>query len=430
MTYDQKQLGTALMLYGGGSQMTMTSAGRCDDALERNCYWAGQAAEYSHWGSGFPFLRFSSPDWYLASECHGYSLCEASMVRGEAHPRGVPHATEMICDSFGQQLDRTKTFDTFVIGPENAAAMRQILDPACGSGSFLLHGDTGAGKSHLLSALAQAAIQQGQNVRFLTAEYLFWRFATGRLEADLRRTEPVVDLLLLDNAEYFDSKAITPDFRRAIALLKAHARRMVVSSNQVPWTMAGLDPAVHALLFQELVVELKPLEQKTLHWINRNRGATSAKNDYADNEWHKSQISPPDENWVAFIHQIASDKGRGQSPWLKLGRLFDVYLAVDAVGGLYDASLAEVLSLHVDAVVPEARDVLLFLLADELGKDLKDLADCFGETVAIAEKMRTSVRNRLHQEGLISERVSILRKAINDGLARERWYLGHGNGLK
>ncbi|MEX2745595.1 DnaA/Hda family protein [Rhizobium mongolense] len=430
MTYDQKQLGTALVLYGGGSPTTMTSAARCNGALEARYHWEGQAAQCLQWGSGFPFVNLSSSDWHLASECHRYSLCETSMVNAVSHPHLVPRAKEMICDSFGQQLDRTKTFDTFVIGPENAAVMGQILDPACGSGSFLLLGDKGTGKSHLLSALAQAAIQQGQNVRFLTAEYLFWRFATGRLEADLKRTEPVVDLFLLDNAEYFNSKAINHDLRKAIALLKAQARRMVVASNQLPWTMASLDLTLHALLFQGLVVELKPLGQETLHWINRTQGAASAKNEYADTGWHTSQVSPWDEGWIAFIHQITIDKERGPSPWLKLGRLFDVYLAVDAVGALYDASLAEVLSVHVDAVVPEARSVLLFLLADDLGQDLKDLADCFGETVAAVERMRMSLRYRLDQGGLIFERVSILRKAIDDGLARQRYHLGHGNVVK
>src|SRR5690606_38820780 len=93
---------------------------------------------------------------------------------------------------FGSPLDSRFTFDTFVEGSSNRvalAAAKTIAEAGAGAVRFnplFIHAGVGLGKTHLLQAIANAAIDSPRNSRvvYLTAEYFMWRFATAIRDND------------------------------------------------------------------------------------------------------------------------------------------------------------------------------------------------------------------------------------------------------
>ena len=110
----------------------------------------------------------------------------------------------------GSPLDPRYTFETFVDGASNRvalAAARTIAEAGSSAVRFnplFIHASVGLGKTHLLQAIAAAALQRQDKPRvvYLTAEYFMWRFATAiRDNNALSFKEQLrdIDLLVIDD---------------------------------------------------------------------------------------------------------------------------------------------------------------------------------------------------------------------------------------
>ncbi|TXH82411.1 MAG: chromosomal replication initiator protein DnaA, partial [Rhizobium sp.] len=120
---------------------------------------------------------------------------------------------------FGSPLDSRFTFDTFVEGSSNRvglAAAKTIAEAGTGAVRFnplFVHATVGLGKTHLLQAIANAAVQnpRGLRVVYLTAEYFMWRFATAIRDNDaltLKDSLRNIDLLIIDDMQFLQGKMI------------------------------------------------------------------------------------------------------------------------------------------------------------------------------------------------------------------------------
>jgi len=120
---------------------------------------------------------------------------------------------------FGSPLDTRFTFETFVEGSSNRvalAAAKTIAEAGAGAVRFnplFIHAGVGLGKTHLLQAIANAAIDSPRNPRvvYLTAEYFMWRFATAIRDNDaltLKDTLRNIDLLVIDDMQFLQGKMI------------------------------------------------------------------------------------------------------------------------------------------------------------------------------------------------------------------------------
>nr|WP_272211959.1 DnaA/Hda family protein [Marinicella sp. W31]MDC2877850.1 DnaA/Hda family protein [Marinicella sp. W31] len=93
---------------------------------------------------------------------------------------------------FGSPLDPFFTFDSFVEGASNRvafAAAKTIAESSMAAVRFnplFIHSSVGLGKTHLLQAIANAALAapEKQRVVYLTAEYFMWKFATAIRDND------------------------------------------------------------------------------------------------------------------------------------------------------------------------------------------------------------------------------------------------------
>lgn len=169
---------------------------------------------------------------------------------------------------FGSPLDGRYTFDNFVEGTSNRvalAAARTIAEAGAGAVRFnplFIHSNVGLGKTHLLQAIANAAIRapRAPRVVYLTAEYFMWRFATAIRDNDaltLKESLRNIDLLIIDDMQFLQGKMIQHEFCHLLNMLLDSARQVVVAADRAPWELESLDPRVRSRLQGGVAIEME-----------------------------------------------------------------------------------------------------------------------------------------------------------------------------
>jgi chromosomal replication initiator protein len=185
---------------------------------------------------------------------------------------------------FGSPLDSRFTFDTFVEGSSNRvalAAAKTIAEAGAGAVRFnplFIHAGVGLGKTHLLQAIANAAIDSPRNPRvvYLTAEYFMWRFATAIRDNDaltLKDSLRHIDLLVIDDMQFLQGKMIQHEFCHLLNMLLDSAKQVVVAADRAPWELESLDPRVRSRLQGGMAIEIEgPDYDMRYEMLNRRLG--------------------------------------------------------------------------------------------------------------------------------------------------------------
>jgi chromosomal replication initiator protein len=188
----------------------------------------------------------------------------ASAVSAAASARTTASGSPL----FGSPLDSRFTFDTFVEGGSNRvglAAAKTIAEAGSGAVRFnplFVHATVGLGKTHLLQAIANAAVQnpRGLRVVYLTAEYFMWRFATAIRDNDaltLKDSLRNIDLLIIDDMQFLQGKMIQHEFCHLLNMLLDSAKQVVVAADRAPWELESLDPRVRSRLQGGVAIEME-----------------------------------------------------------------------------------------------------------------------------------------------------------------------------
>jgi len=187
----------------------------------------------------------------------------ATNVMPKESPR-VHHHTPL----FGSPLDSRYTFSSFVEGASNRvalAASRTIAESGAGAVRFnplFIHSSVGLGKTHLLQAIAAAALANPRSPRvvYLTAEYFMWRFATAIRDNDaltLKESLRNIDVLIIDDMQFLQGKMIQNEFCHLLNMLLDSAKQVVVAADRAPWELESLDPRVRSRLQGGVNIEME-----------------------------------------------------------------------------------------------------------------------------------------------------------------------------
>jgi chromosomal replication initiator protein len=172
-----------------------------------------------------------------------------------------------------QPLDRSHTFESFVIGPGNrlahAAALAVAELPGEAYNPLFLHGPPGLGKTHLLGAIVEYLERNHPelHIHYTTAE----RFTTEFVAA-LRRDGPEafkaryreLDALLIDDVQVLEGKLHTEEeFVHTFNTLHAAGKQIVLSSDRPPEALSRLAERLRDRFDWGLRVELEPPDLRT-----------------------------------------------------------------------------------------------------------------------------------------------------------------------
>jgi len=169
----------------------------------------------------------------------------------------------------GPAVDESQTFDSFVVGASNqlahAAVMRVANANAGQALSFnplYIHSAAGLGKTHLLNALA-ARIRQsqpGRKVLVLTAERFMYGFIHAIRARDTLAFKDQfqnVDVLLIDDFQFLQGKAMQQEFCHAFNSLVDSKRQVVVAADVPPAQLDTIDQRMRSRLMGGLVIDIE-----------------------------------------------------------------------------------------------------------------------------------------------------------------------------
>ena len=193
-------------------------------------------------------------------------LVETSAAGGGHKNANSGHEEALV----GSPLDRRLCFASFLVGRSNQlafSAAQRVADVRCGQppaySPLYVHSAVGLGKTHLLQAIAHAAAAQGLRVIYLTAERFMYGFVAAlqsQTAIAFKEALRSIDLLIFDDAQFLQGKAIQNEFGHALNALLDAGRQVVVAADRPPADLESLEERVRSRLAGGLCVEMGALD--------------------------------------------------------------------------------------------------------------------------------------------------------------------------
>lgn len=211
----------------------------------------------------------------------------------------------------GSPLDRRLSFASFLVGRSNQlafSAAQRVAEDRCGQppafSPLYVHSAVGLGKTHLLQAIAHAGAAQGRNVVYLTAEKFMYGFVAAlqsQTAIAFKEALRSIDLLIFDDAQFLQGKAIQNEFGHALNALLDSGRQVVVAADRPPADLESLEERVRSRLAGGLCVEMTALDDALRMKILEARIAVA----HAQNPHF--EVSPA---VLAFVARSITSNGR------------------------------------------------------------------------------------------------------------------------
>jgi len=170
-------------------------------------------------------------------------------------------------------LNPRYTFDHFVVGVGNqfaqAASFAVATDPAKSYNPLFIYGGTGLGKTHLLHAIGNLALERNPRLRicYITAEKftneLIYCLRTNRMP-DFKEKYRNVDMLLVDDVQFIAGKQRTQEeFFHTFNDLYSSRKQIVVSSDKFPKEIPDLEERIQSRFEWGLVADIQAPDMET-----------------------------------------------------------------------------------------------------------------------------------------------------------------------
>ena len=349
---------------------------------------------------------------------------------------------------FGSPLDSRYTFDAFVEGASNRvalAAAKTIAEAGAGAVRFnplFIHSSVGLGKTHLLQAIANAAIHspRAPRVVYLTAEYFMWRFATAIRDNDaltLKDSLRNIDLLIIDDMQFLQGKMIQHEFCHLLNMLLDSAKQVVVAADRAPWELESLDPRVRSRLQGGVALEMEAPDYDMRLEMLTTRLEIARKDD--------TTLDIPAEI-ISHVARNVTSSGRdleGAFNQLIFRRSFEPNLSVERVDELlahlvgaaeqkrvriediqrvvsrhYNVSRQELVSNRRTRVIVKPRQIAMYLAKTLTPRSFPEIGRRFGgrDHTTVLHAVR-KIEELISGDTKLSHEVELLKRLINENNA-------------
>ena len=184
----------------------------------------------------------------------------------------------------GIRVDRTKTFDNFIVGPNNniaqAAAKAVALTPGKEGKypSLYIHSNSGLGKTHLLHAVANEIAERHPEytICLTTArdfmEEMISLLKTNKITEFVRKYTERIDILMIDDIHELKNKEATQDqFFHVFNEMHNRGKQLIFTSDKRPKEIDGISERIKTRLQWGLVVDIQTPDIETRLAILRRK---------------------------------------------------------------------------------------------------------------------------------------------------------------
>ncbi len=196
----------------------------------------------------------------------------AEVVRQPAPVRNAATAAQiqsLLSPEHKGPAEASQTFDNYVIGSSNQlahAAVMRVANAMPGQvlsfNPLYIHSAAGLGKTHLLYALSQRIreSQPNRKVLMLTAERFMYGFIHAIRQRDTLAFKDQfqnIDVLLIDDFQFLQGKAMQQEFCHAFNSLVDSKRQVVIAADVPPAQLDTIDQRMRSRLLGGLVIDIE-----------------------------------------------------------------------------------------------------------------------------------------------------------------------------
>lgn len=216
----------------------------------------------------------------VSSETPGETV---TTVTAQTSQPATPPLTGTVQIDRNTGLNPQYTFDTFVIGSSNsftaAAAESVVVSPAQAYNPLFIYGGSGLGKTHLLHAIGNYALElyPESKVRYVSSEEFTNEFINAianqsfpEFQANYRE----VDFLLIDDIQFLQGKEQTlEEFFHTFNTLHTARKQVVITSDVPPKELKSFAERIKSRLEWGLMTDIQPPNLETRIAILRRKSA-------------------------------------------------------------------------------------------------------------------------------------------------------------
>jgi len=189
---------------------------------------------------------------------------------------------QMIASPYYTRINERYTFDNFIVGDSNnfAQAAAKAVADSPGKTNYnplIVYGGTGLGKTHLVQAIGNLAIQKrpSTKVYYASSETFTSHFITAIQQnkvSDFSAFYRSCDILLLDDIQFFSNKGKTQEeFFHTFNDLHQNGKQIILTSDRPINELNGLEERLISRFKWGLIVDIQPPDFETRLAILRNK---------------------------------------------------------------------------------------------------------------------------------------------------------------
>jgi chromosomal replication initiator protein len=247
------------------------------DWLERKYTALVQAAVTQSTGWSDPEVRFVFDDTKSGTQQ------EKEPPKAPAQPARAPAPHEASGADAGLVINRSYTFDNFVVGPHNeiaVAAARSIVQTDVRHyNPLFIYGNVGLGKTHLLQAICHGLLSRARppKIVYVSCELFINQFISaiekGQLDA-FRGKYRQTEVLVIDDVHFIANKDRSQEeFFHTFNDLHQRDRQIILSSDSPPLEIPTLSERLVSRFKQGMVCQLESPLYETRIQIARAKAA-------------------------------------------------------------------------------------------------------------------------------------------------------------
>jgi chromosomal replication initiator protein len=172
------------------------------------------------------------------------------------------------------QIDLSKTFSNFIIGPSNniahALAFSVAKDPGKTYSALYIYGNSGLGKTHLIHAIANFVQTNRPSIRIcLTSANRFMNEMVDSIKKNQsfefkKYYTESIDILIVDDIHELKNKTTTQEmFFHIFNELVGKGKQLVFTSDKTPKEIDGIEDRIRTRLSSALPVEIQQPDLET-----------------------------------------------------------------------------------------------------------------------------------------------------------------------